>query len=54
MAETDWNNDWNWDMKSEDYMEGYVTGSHTFVCFINGYQMEVIKNECIFYFEDDE
>jgi len=54
MVETDWNNDWNWDMKSEDYMEGYVTGRQTFVYFINGYNMDLTEDGCIFYFEDDE
>ena len=54
MAETDWNNDWNWDEKSEDYMLGYVHGSRNFVIFTKGYEMVCVDGELIYLFEDDE
>ena len=54
MAETDWNNEWNWDEKSEDYMLGYVNGSRNFVIFTKGYEMVAVDGELIYMFEDDE
>jgi hypothetical protein len=45
---------WNWDEKSEDYIEGYIAGAGNYVYFLScGWMADIVDNVLIYYCEEE-
>jgi hypothetical protein len=45
---------WNWDDKSEDYIEGYIMGTGNYVYFLKcGWMADLVDDVLIYYCEEE-
>ena len=53
MANT-YNEDFDWDAKTDEFIKGYVLGSQGFIIYMKGWASEYCQYNGTMYFEEEE